>query len=150
MLSLPSDVIQQDIKNRYRKQLEIDCDDIFEYKRDEDFMNNVKRNSMRYVQFFEKAATEILEGMIVDAADIHAKQDVFDIIYEQRKATLIKAARGEHAVLHLLPALARALARFGVVPLLVRVHRVLLPGPRLERAALRAALVGRLGARGRP
>lgn len=95
LFSLPSDVIQQDIKNRYRKQLEIDCDDIFEYKRDEDFMNNVKRNSMRYVQFFEKAATEILEGMIVDAADIHAKQDVFDIIYEQRKATLIKAARGE-------------------------------------------------------
>ena len=64
-------VLQQDIKNRYRKQLEIDCDDIFEYKRDEEFMNNVKRNSMRYVQFFEKAATEILEGMVVDAADIN-------------------------------------------------------------------------------
>ena len=37
-------------------------------------MNNVKRNSMQYVQFFEKAATEILEGMVVDAADINSKQ----------------------------------------------------------------------------
>lgn len=90
---LCSNELKQDIKNRYRKQLEIDCDDIFEYKRDEDFMNNVKRNSMRYVQFFEKAATEILEGMVADAADVMAKQDVFDIIYEQRKATLIKAAQ---------------------------------------------------------
>lgn len=70
--------------------MEVDVDDILRFNNDEEFANNVKRNSLRYMQHFEKAAMELMPPSEIEGPGGH-KQDVFDILYQQRKAALEQA-----------------------------------------------------------
>jgi len=78
----------REIANRDRKLLEIELDDVLDYKQDEEFTNNIKRNCKRYVKLFETAAEQLLPaatGQIRNA-------DVFDILVQQRRAVLLQMA----------------------------------------------------------
>jgi MCM N-terminal domain len=66
----------QEISNRQRKVLEILVDDIFDFKNDLDFVENVKNNTCRYLRYFEAAADELLPAASVN----NREQDVFDIL----------------------------------------------------------------------
>ena len=66
----------QEISNRQRKVLEILVDDLFDYKHDIDFVDNVKNNTCRYLRYFEAAADELLPA----ASFNNREQDVFDIL----------------------------------------------------------------------
>ena len=54
-------------------------DDILEFKQDEDFVANIKRNSVRYIKLFEHSAEELMP-LSTQAYET----DVFDILKEQR------------------------------------------------------------------
>ena len=66
----------QEISNRQRKVLEISMDDIFDHKNDQEFVDNVKNNTCRYLRYFESAADELLPAASVQ----NREKDVFDIL----------------------------------------------------------------------
>jgi DNA replicative helicase MCM subunit Mcm2 (Cdc46/Mcm family) len=66
----------QEISNRQRKVLEISVDDLFDHKNDDEFVNNVKNNTCRYLRYFEEAADELLPAASVQ----NREKDVFDIL----------------------------------------------------------------------
>jgi MCM N-terminal domain len=66
----------QEISNRQRKVLEIAVDDLFDHKNDDEFVNNVKNNTCRYLRYFEEAADELLPAASVQ----NREKDVFDIL----------------------------------------------------------------------
>ena len=81
----------QEIANRERKLLEIELDEVLDHKQDEEFVNNIKRNSKRYVKLFETAA----ESLLPTASTPVRSADVFDILVQQRRATLHQIATDE-------------------------------------------------------
>lgn len=66
----------QEISNRQRKVLEISVDDLFDHKNDDEFVNNIKNNTCRYLRYFEEAADELLPAASVQ----NREKDVFDIL----------------------------------------------------------------------
>ena len=70
--------LQQEIANRERTLLEIFVDDILDYKQDEDFVSNMKRNTIRYVRLFEKA----VDALLPEATE-RIEEDIFDILQQQ-------------------------------------------------------------------
>ena len=74
----------QDIANRERKLLEIYVDDLTYFKEDSEFVENVTRNAKRYLRWFEGAA----ERLLPPNTNNHLQQDVFDILYDQRRSAL--------------------------------------------------------------
>ena len=74
----------QEIKNRQRRVLEIHCDDILDHRNDDDFVQNITRNTLRYLRYFEEAADEILDSLAETVR--RQENDVFDILQNQREA----------------------------------------------------------------
>ena len=70
---------QQEIANRERTLLEIFIDDILDFRQDEDFVANMRRNTVRYVRLFEKAVEQLLPE-----ATVRVDEDIFDILQQQR------------------------------------------------------------------
>jgi DNA replication licensing factor MCM7 len=83
----------QDIANRRRKVLEINLDDVLGLKNDLEFIDNIKRNTQRYITFFEEIAEKLLPEKT-----IQTESDVFDILKRQRLALNIPNA--EDLVIH--------------------------------------------------
>ena len=81
----------REIANRERKLLEIQLDDVMDHKHDEAFVNNIKRNSKRYVKLFETAA----EKFLPQSTTLAHNEDVFDILVKQRRAVLLQRAEEE-------------------------------------------------------
>jgi len=79
----------QEIKNRERKVLEISLTDILDHKNDEEFTNNVRVNTARYLKHFESQADKLVGGM---AASADIVEDTYDIIQNQRNGQ-VEAAR---------------------------------------------------------
>jgi hypothetical protein len=92
----------QSIANRETKLLEIFMDDLIAYsqlRREKDidkFPDNVKRNTSRYVIYFEKAADLLLP---TPNNFYHVEEDVFDIM-AQHRLSLQQAAMGNGAQLN--------------------------------------------------
>ena len=66
----------QEISNRQRKVLELSIDDVFDYRNDEEFTDNIKSNTIRYMRYFELAADSLLPAESVQRGE----KDVFDIL----------------------------------------------------------------------
>ena len=73
----------QEIKNRQRRVLEIHSDDILDHRNDDDFVQNITRNTIRYLRYFEEAADEILDSLAETVR--RQENDVFDILQNQRE-----------------------------------------------------------------
>eukprot|EP00605_Chrysophyceae_sp_TOSAG23-4_P001942 GSChrysophyteH1.ASY1.ANO1.2152.1 assembled CDS len=85
---MPYSVQLQEIANRERKVLEIDLDDVFNHKNDEEFLANIKRNTKRYVSVFSEKAMDFLPM----PTRAHRTHDVIDNLVAQR-TTQLEAAR---------------------------------------------------------
>jgi DNA replication licensing factor MCM7 len=73
----------QEIANRERRLLEINMDDVIDFKNDDEFSTNVERNTLRYVHLFEEAADSIMPQSLRQHED-----DIFDILSRQRLSAL--------------------------------------------------------------
>jgi DNA replication licensing factor MCM7 len=71
----------QEISDRQRIVLEISLDDIYEYKGDEEFVSHVKKETCRFIRFFETAADKMLPAASAQCRE----RDVFDILLLQRE-----------------------------------------------------------------
>ena len=69
----------QEIADRSRKVLEIMLDDILSFKNDLQFIDNIKQNAQRYIDYFESSAEALLPARSITAAE-----DTFDILERQR------------------------------------------------------------------
>lgn len=78
----------QEIANRERKLLPIEVDDINAYSRDDDFIENIEQNTLRYTQHFEEAVDNLLPNPNTMG---DPRQDVFDILRSQRLRILQQA-----------------------------------------------------------
>mmetsp|Transcript_14533 Transcript_14533/g.32609 ORF Transcript_14533/g.32609 Transcript_14533/m.32609 type:complete len:617 (+) Transcript_14533:83-1933(+) len=78
----------QEIANRERTVLQIEIDDIFRHKSDEDFAMNIISNTPRYVRHFEDIADELMPPA---TSDSHTG-DIFDFLQSQRLEMLQRAA----------------------------------------------------------
>lgn len=72
----------QEISNRQRKVLELSLDDVFDYRNDDEFVENIKSNTIRYLRYFELAADSLLPAESVQRGE----KDVFDILQVKRVA----------------------------------------------------------------
>ena len=66
----------QEISDRQRKVLEISMDDILDHRNDEEFLNNVRSNTARYLRYFEEAADKLMPAERAQ----NRERDVFDIL----------------------------------------------------------------------
>ena len=71
----------QEIANRERRCLDIFMDELINFKNDMEFVENVKHNTQRYIQYFEDAVDNLLPARSVNN---NRNQDVFDILEDQR------------------------------------------------------------------
>ena len=83
----------QEISNRQRKVLELSIDDVFDYRNDEEFVDNIKSNTIRYMRYFELAADSLLPAESVQRGE----KDVFDIL---QVGQLIRHMLGRNAPHH--------------------------------------------------
>jgi hypothetical protein len=70
--------------------LQISVDDIIDFKNDDDFANNVERNTMRYVHLFEEVADLLLPESLVQHTE-----DIYDILKAQRRIAVLQAAEAQ-------------------------------------------------------
>eukprot|EP00606_Chrysophyceae_sp_TOSAG23-5_P000291 GSChrysophyteH2.ASY1.ANO1.1034.1 assembled CDS len=61
----PYSVQLQEIANRERKVLEIDLDHVLDHKQDDEFVGNIKKNTMRYISLFSQAAEALLPAATI-------------------------------------------------------------------------------------
>jgi DNA replication licensing factor MCM7 len=87
---MPYSVQLQEISNRQRKVLSIELDHILDYKRDEEFVNNIKRNTLRYVTLFSQTAQTLLPQSTMRLS-LH-NHDIIDNLVAQR-ATQLQVAQ---------------------------------------------------------
>lgn len=66
----------QEISNRQRKVLEIYIDDLLDHRGDQEFVNNVISNTLRYVNYFQEATDGLLPAANVERRE----RDTFDIL----------------------------------------------------------------------
>eukprot|EP01031_Cornospumella_fuschlensis_P045566 gene45566-55771_t len=95
----------QSIAHRESKVLLIELDDVLWFNNDSDFVSNIERNTMRYVQYFEEEADKLLPP-----PPAFVSSDVFDVLEAQRIASLQRAAERGQSVTEAL-GLPRALLR---------------------------------------
>jgi DNA replication licensing factor MCM7 len=80
------DTYLDEIQQRDRKLLEISIDDVFEHKNDDIFVENIKKNTPRYVCHFEDAIDGILKER--ENPNQQHQDDPIDILRNHREATM--------------------------------------------------------------
>jgi len=73
----------QEISDRERRLLQISIDDVLDFKNDDDFASNIKRNAPRYAQLFQDVADQLLPGSLTQH-----EPDIFDHLQRQRLLVL--------------------------------------------------------------
>lgn len=76
--------MMQEVANRERKTFNIELDDVFEMARDQEFVENIKRNTLRYVRLFSDAVDSLLPEPNVEMKE----GDISDVWNNQREQRL--------------------------------------------------------------
>ena len=80
----------QEVADRRRKRIVVSLDDVMTYTGDADFVDNIQRNTYRYLEVFKTAIDELMVGM--EPSDgVHIVEDVFDTL----QATRVQAELNE-------------------------------------------------------
>ena len=80
----------QEVADRRRKRIVVSLDDVMAYTGDADFVDNIQRNTYRYLEVFKTAIDELMVGM--EPSDgVHIVEDVFDTL----QATRVQAELNE-------------------------------------------------------
>jgi len=78
------DLLQR-VVNREQRVVQIELDDVEEFEQDSQFVENILRNTRRYVTLFARCIDQLIKGM---APTVHlVSRDVVDILIEQRLST---------------------------------------------------------------
>ena len=73
----------QEVADRRRKRIVVSLDDVMTYTGDADFVDNIQRNTYRYLEVFKTAIDELMVGM--EPSDgVHIVEDVFDTLQATR------------------------------------------------------------------
>ncbi|KAG0480072.1 hypothetical protein HPP92_010930 [Vanilla planifolia] len=79
----------QDVANRRTRAVQIELDDLFNYKDlDEEFLERVTENTRRYVSIFAEAVDELLP----EPTELFSAEDDHDILMTQRAEDLTENA----------------------------------------------------------
>eukprot|EP00242_Pyramimonas_sp_CCMP2087_P007222 CAMPEP_0198204884 /NCGR_PEP_ID=MMETSP1445-20131203/8367_1 /TAXON_ID=36898 /ORGANISM="Pyramimonas sp., Strain CCMP2087" /LENGTH=745 /DNA_ID=CAMNT_0043876969 /DNA_START=68 /DNA_END=2305 /DNA_ORIENTATION=- len=84
----------QEIANRTRRVLDVDLDDIISHFRNDDMVQEIKKNTRRYQSIFSDAADAV---MPITTSVEYSNDDVIDVLMRQREAQIEQAAQAVEA-----------------------------------------------------